>query len=210
MRIGITQRVETVAGYGEVRDCLDQNWFRFLEAVGVTPIPIPNSLANPVKWYQDVSLEALVLSGGNDLSELIGAKNVSRERDRTEKSLLEHCRKMKHPVIGVCRGMQLMGSMDNQKLVQVEHHAGTRHRVTMRTMELPILPEVNSYHNWAFDKLSDQSEYEVVATTDEGHIECIMHHNLPWIGMMWHPERENSFNESDIELFQKLLFTKTK
>ena len=109
MRIGISQRVEVVASYGEHRDCLDQQWFRFLEALGFTPVPIPNSLSNLNEWLASTGIEGLILSGGNDLTHLPDAINTSAERDETERNpaFAWHA-SGGWPVIGVCRGLQMM------------------------------------------------------------------------------------------------------
>ncbi len=40
--VGVTQRVELVADYGERRDCLDQAWTQFLAACGLLPVLLPN------------------------------------------------------------------------------------------------------------------------------------------------------------------------
>ena len=45
-----------------------------------------------------------------------------------------------------------------------------------------------------------------VAISDEnldGVIEAMMHAELPTMGIMWHPEREDSFTVEDVELFRR-------
>ena len=61
MRVGITQRVEYITDYEEIRDCLDQRWSDLLETLEMTIIPIPNSLTNIEEWLDPVSYTHLTL-----------------------------------------------------------------------------------------------------------------------------------------------------
>ena len=108
MRVGITQRVEHATAYAEIRDCLDQRWCEFLNILGMTMIPIPNTLRNVEGWLDVMKCDAYLLTGGNDLGSLPNAKNVSIERDRTEIALLKYAQSRSKPVFGVCRGLQLI------------------------------------------------------------------------------------------------------
>ena len=84
MLVGLTQRVEVVAKTKEQRDCLDQSWFKRLDDLNLSGIPVPNSLNDPVNWAEFIGVEALILTGGNDLSYLNNAKNIALTRDATE------------------------------------------------------------------------------------------------------------------------------
>lgn len=202
MKIGITQRVEIVAAYGEVRDCLDQKWMPFLERVGVEGIPIPNSLNDPVGWFKKLELDGLVLSGGNDLSSIPGGTNTSEARDRTELLLLEHCKQLDISVIGVCRGMQLMGDQNGMELEPITNHVATRHQIEGGISDRPR--QVNSFHNWCFRSLPKNTEFSITSMSEDGAVESFEHHTLPWYGIMWHPEREQTFDEQDISLFKNI------
>ena len=52
--------------------------------------------------------DGFILSGGNDLSSLSNSKNISFERDKTEFALLQYANDQSIPVLGVCRGFQIM------------------------------------------------------------------------------------------------------
>ena len=110
MLVGLTQRVEVVAKTREERDCLDQSWFKRLDDLNLSGIPVPNSLSNPVKWAKSIGIEGLILTGGNDLSHLNNAKNIALTRDLTETALLSWSSEKRVPVLGICRGMQLMNT----------------------------------------------------------------------------------------------------
>lgn len=204
MRIGISQRVDTVPAYGERRDCLDQQWFRFLESLGFIPVPVPNRLSNIRRWASEVGLEGVILSGGNDLGSLPGASNVAPERDHTEAELLSWAHAHDIPVIGVCRGLQMMNVWLGGQLVPVSGHTAVRHPVvcTATTDALfRAFEEVNSFHNWGVSAEGVAESLIPQCLSAEGEVEAFLHHRLAWAGIMWHPEREAPFRDADKHLF---------
>lgn len=204
MKVGITQRVDVVASYGEVRDGLDQNWFSFLQHIGIDVIPIPNNILNPVKLFQLFGLEGLILSGGNDISTLPSPKNNSAKRDETEIQLIQNSFVRNLPIIGVCRGMQLLALQSGEELSPISNHIAKRHKVKILGQESENTIEVNSFHGWALRALKNDSEWKAKAIADDGSIEAIDHKTKNATGIMWHPEREANFNSFDIELFKSI------
>lgn len=195
--IAVTQRIDISSDGNEQRDALDQRLIDFLIVAGYLPIPVPNSLlANSMKkdifnqWVSVFAPTAIVLSGGNDIG-------TCKRRDIIETALLEHAECTKLPVLGICRGMQMMGAYTGCQLLSVSGHVRTRHVLTGE-----IAREVNSYHNYALS--SCPSKYNVIARSSDGQIEAIRHQSLPWEGWMWHPEREEIFNAEDIIRIKEL------
>jgi putative glutamine amidotransferase len=207
MRIGVTQRVEVIPSYGERRDCLDQQWFRLLESLGFVPVPVPNSLAEVEEWLDALGVEGLILSGGNDISHLPDASNASTDRDRTESALLAVAQQRQWPVLGVCRGLQMMNVWLGGQLTAVSGHTAVRHGVSSaQDAEACFLPfrEVNSFHNWGIAPEGLAAGLIPQLLSPEGDIEAYLHTDLPWAGIMWHPERETPFNEHDNQLFNRI------
>lgn len=192
--VAVSQRVDVLAERGETRDALDQRLVDFLLAGGFLPVPVPNTLSATADslqaWLGSLAPQAIVLSGGNDLGE-------QPVRDLTEGRLLDHARARDLPVLGICRGMQMIGHWAGVGLKPVSGHVRTRHRLSGR-----IVAEVNSYHGFA---LADCPEgFEVLARSEDGEIEAIRHLGLPWEGWMWHPERESVFAAPDLARLQAL------
>jgi N5-(cytidine 5'-diphosphoramidyl)-L-glutamine hydrolase len=182
-RVGVTQRVEVLADRDERRDCLDQEWAALLEAAGYVPVPVPNRLADPAAFVAALDLALIVLTGGNDLAGLPGAVATAPERDRTERALLE----AGVPVLGVCRGLQLMVVEAGGRLERVEGHVAVRHGVTAESVDWPIRSgPVNSFHDWG---VADPGTLTVLARSDDGRVEAAAHRDRPQVGIMWHPER---------------------
>jgi putative glutamine amidotransferase len=118
----------------------------------------------------------VVLSGGESLGE-------NPTRDLFEEELLVICENKKIPVLGICRGMQMLVKRYGVSPQELEGHAGTVH-----ALQGDVEVTVNSYHNFGFFTVPPQ--FQVLSTASDGTVEMIRHINLPWLGMMWHPERE--------------------
>lgn len=202
--VGITQRMDNIAGRAELRDALDQRLVRWLVHAGFLPVPIPNTLsaADPASaptldnWLQVVRPRALILSGGSDIGE-------HPARDDTERYLLSWAAEHRVAVLGICRGLQMMAVWAGSHLVQIEGHVGGRHQLAVPDRKNEWPAEVNSYHNWAL--ASCPNGFQVAAQAEDGSIEAIKHVELPWEGWMWHPEREAPFSAQDTKRLKSLL-----
>lgn len=193
--VGITQRVTVVPGYGERRDCLDQAWARFLSACGLLPIMLPNVPAVASSLCERFPLAGYILTGGNDL-EVLGGD--APERDTVENVLLDLAERQNRPVLGVCRGMQVIQQRHDVQLRRVEGHVAARQ--TIRVNGAPT--EVNSYHD--FGAIASHPPLDVWASAEDGVIKAIRHSNNRVTGIMWHPERFDPFRPEDIALVRRI------
>jgi gamma-glutamyl-gamma-aminobutyrate hydrolase PuuD len=199
--VAVSQRVDEFSDREETRDALDQRLISFLIEAGLIPVPIPNVLFKALPrgqtdtdvlddWLAAIKPKAFVLSGGNDIQQF-------RQRDLTETMLLNHASKLKIPLLGICRGMQIMADWAGVDLHHVQRHVRTRHRLTGE-----VCGEVNSYHN--FSLANCPAEFKVLARSEDGEIEAIRHQTLAWEGWMWHPEREENFAMRDLQRVKDL------
>jgi N5-(cytidine 5'-diphosphoramidyl)-L-glutamine hydrolase len=199
-RVGVTMREVHNPGTGELRDALAAAWNDFLawalpEAVWM---PLPNAGQGAVRTLETFSLNALILSGGDDLG-------ASERRDATERALLEACRVQGLPVFGVCRGAQLMWDTLGGALVPVEGHVAQRHALTRADGTAGTGAEVNSYHRWGLPGSAIPERIAPLAFAPDGSVEAFVHPARHWTAVMWHPERETPFQEADRVLLRGAL-----
>ena len=193
--VAITQRVSVVPAYGERRDCLDQAWTRFLAACGLLPLLLPNVTETALALCEKAGAAGLVLTGGNDLVECGGD---AAERDAAECQLLDWAEHRGLPVLGVCRGMQVIQQRFGVSLRRVEGHVAERQVIRIEGEAR----EVNSYHRFA--ALDSRPPLEVWAVADDGVVKAIRHTAQPVTGIMWHPERVSPFSPADLALFRRV------
>lgn len=199
--VAVSQRVDHYPDLNEVRDALDQRLITFLLVAGFIPVPVPNVLYRALPdersdpealdaWLAAVKPQAFVLSGGNDIGQY-------SERDLTEGWLLDHASQHQKPLLGICRGMQMMAHWAGVDLCPVQGHVRARHRLTGE-----IVGEVNSYHGFSLARCP--ADFEVLARSEDGEIEAIRHQSKPLESWMWHPEREENFAARDVQRIKAL------
>ena len=206
-RIGLSHRVDNIESYGERRDSIDQEWYKLLLSMNYLPIPLPNINKEYVELIaSELKLDGLILTGGNSLSYLDkSAKDVSTERDEFESAILDFMYSRNIPVIGVCRGMQLINHSLGGVNSKVHSHVAVRHEL-INLSESLILPKcVNSFHGWGVTENDLAVQLKPIGTDLQGNIEAFVNEEETILGIMWHPERESPFNQLDINLLKRIL-----
>ena len=164
--------------------------------------------------------DGLLLMGGHDIcpdlytEENRHAGNMDRERDELEIALFNRAIAKRIPILGICRGMQLMNVSQGGSLYQdvfLEMPGAIRHDFHLDAdgTELPrnlsahdvmIAPEtllrniantekisVNSLHHQGINRVG--GILRPVALAPDGLIEAIEIQNYPFgLGVEWHPE----------------------
>ena len=206
-KIGITQRVDEISSYKERRDSLDQNWADLLLGLEMLPLPLANLKPEFVEsLLSKLRLDGILFSGGNSLAYLEpDSPNNSPERDRFELALLESGVRNQIPVVGVCRGMQLINHYFDGGFQKVEGHIATEHELLSLNDTFDFPEKVNSYHGWGIpgDKLGD--ELIPMATDAHGNVEAFRHKKHKVYGIMWHPERDLASDQINTQLLKRFL-----
>ncbi len=203
--IGISSRL-TKLPYEE-RDSLALDWHNFFRKVlpDYSWLIIPNDKKNVELLCNNISFSGFILSGGDDIG-------LYKERDKTETFLLDYAMNNSLPLVGVCRGAQMIntyfgGSL--QKFLEATHVA-TKHKISLLSSYYADVDEVevNSYHNFGIfeDNLAQYLNTFAYKNEENGQksIEGFIHKNLPIYGVMWHPEREKIITTLDKQFFQKI------
>ena len=195
-RIAISQRLDPVPGRDERRDGLDVRLGDLLWSLGFLPIPLVNGIADLQAYIEVLQPDGIVLSGGNDLGEV-------PERDALEYTVLDYAEASRCPVLGICRGLQMINHRQGGKHHVIDGHAGVSHPV-----EGPLVAKgriVNSYHDYAIAQEVLGADLEALAFSADGTVEALRHQDLPWLALMWHPERNTPQDPADLDLIRKHL-----
>ena len=212
MLVGITAQRIKHPQYSETGYYINVKWQELAKELGIKLVILHN-ITITEKLIKEKSLEAIILSGGGNLSKnfpkitkLNKSKGVDLEREKIEKKLINFSLKVKIPLIGVCRGMQAIGMFFNAKLSQVKNHVKSRHKLSFYcpVIKKNILRNVNSYHDYGFNISSIPDSFTINAAY-ENIAEQIVHNNEKILCLMWHPEREVKFQKLDLDLFKKFL-----
>lgn len=212
--IGITGR-QTGApeGYPETLSHLRSDVFitAYAEAVaqaGGLPVWLSRE-ADPVQVAG--ALDAVLIAGGQDVDpRLYGAVPTPQTtvldpvRDRFEIELVRAAVTLERPVLGICRGLQLInvalgGTLQPDLAVGAgESHAFLGYPGWYRSHAVELAPgsrlaamlgrtvSVNSYHHQCVDRLGD--ELVAVAHAPDGVIEAVELPGADVVAVQWHPE----------------------
>lgn len=157
-----------------------------------------------VRFGSPKGCDGLLLPGGGDIyPEFYGAtiencNNVDPKRDKDELALCRYFINQKLPILGICRGLQVLNVAFGGTLQQhIENHCQVNgqdriHRTHCTTGQwLESLYgrcfSVNSAHHQSIQQLG--SGLKAIQWSEDGVIEAISHQTLPVYGVQWHPER---------------------
>ena len=166
----------------------------------------------------------ILIPGGADIhpkfynESVVNALPGNMERDIIESALVRTALSEGKPLMGICRGHQMITVVAGGSLYQdlgiefdeeTRSHRGERHDIETRnhTKLAKILgrwvPAVASYHHQAVKRVP--KGWHVAAVSEDGVIEAIEHPRLPVISVQWHPEAMYGATSS-VRLFEAFLY----
>lgn len=218
MLVAVTQRNDPNK-YGKPMDNLNTDYLQWLHSSGHHALLIPNVKAEIEYYVSSFPIRAVIFTGGNDIHPSLYDSSVgkwpgaSRERDAAELELLRLAVQRKIPVLGICRGMQLINVYFGGKLVKdikeeiTERHPPSQNHPVELIDDRAIAflgkrrTQVNSFHNQAVVQKTLAPALRVFALSPEdGIMEGLYHPELPIAGIQWHPERESPDKEMNRKL----------
>jgi putative glutamine amidotransferase len=208
--IGLTGRRKKagqLVGTPEVLHELEGDWYYADYARGVLEaggLPVHLPLDARPELFAD-RLDGVLFSGGADIDARhygeAGSEHndaVEPERDDFELNLFKAVAQREIPVLGICRGIQLINVASGGTLHQhVPAHAGFSEPPATLLHSIDVLPDsvlgsiygehhqVNSLHHQTLDRVADG--FRITAQHD-GSVEGIEHESMPIVAVQWHPE----------------------
>lgn len=179
----------------EWHDAIDVRWTTFLAHCDLQPLYMPNNAAAAVQLLERTDPAGVVLTGGGNCSALSGRVD---ERDRTEAAALDWAASRGKPVLGVCRGMQVLLARAGAPLERVHDHVGRRHTVEGALGSRAV----NSFHEYGFR--TTPAAYAVQALASDGVVEAAFDLSSRHAAVMWHPEREVEPDAADLAMFRRI------
>lgn len=229
-KIGIPSRLssspadERVAIANQLMDLIMDR----LRSLNAEPVLLnPSDMSNPPE------LDALLLPGGGDINPHRYGQdpdprvyNVDLDQDRLDFGMAQHALGRNLPIMGICRGMQLLNVLYGGTLIQhlpasvVEHSFQLRKESTalaevFTSHEVEMIPGSHlakvlgssvwsaSAHHQAVDELG--KGLRIGARAADGTIEAVEDPHRSVIGVQWHPEIREHGGEVQDRLFVNLL-----
>jgi putative glutamine amidotransferase len=216
---------------GRERIIVGQDYVRSILFAGGTPIVLP-ILSDQEQIEQQIELiDGLLLSGGCDVHPHFYKEephpllqDLCPERDLHEIQLVQLAHQSRKPILGICRGAQLLNvafggtlyqdvslhsNQVYQHIQQAQVHVAAHeikileHSILKKTMEVSHTT-INSFHHQSVKKVAPG--FRINAVAGDGIIEGIEKEDSSFIiGVQWHPELMADKQEETRKLFEGLV-----
>ena len=218
--------------YKEQTSRIADAYVQAVQRAGGVPLLIPIMEDSATLELAMRQIDGLLLSGGADIDPsyfneeaIPELGDVDSKRDFYDYTLIELARRYQIPILGICRGMQVLNvcfggnlyqDIYAQQTAELLNHSQEEAR-DVETHSVTIVAnsqlsriigsttvETNSFHHQAVKDIG--KGLQSVATTSDGICEGIESTNYPIIGVQWHPENLAVANKkSHVSLFNWLI-----
>ena len=203
------------------------------ESSGLYEAAVEKAGGEPLSFHcPDIEMEfdALILAGGGDVDPRVfmernlGSYDIDFPRDQAEIALVNRCIYENKPILGICRGIQVMNVALGGTLIQdisdkqIYPHSDFPNRgnythpvrISEDTRLYKIMKTkmimVNSMHHQVVDELGEK--LKINAISPDGYIEGIELKDHPFcIGVQWHPEHMVKYSSFQKDLFSEFVQT---
>ena len=153
--------------------------------------------------------DALLLPGGDDIDPIFfgqineGSRKINTQLDRIQLQILKAFVQHKKPILGICKGMQLINVFFGGDIIQhlscykvheyLEDLDKDQKHITHARADSLLAKlygttfHVNSAHHQGCGMPGRKIVYTQFA--EDGVVEGLAHNDLPILGVQWHPER---------------------
>jgi len=199
---------------------------------GGIPMIIPTSANVEVIKEQLSLLDGLIISGGADINPIyygedckVGLTPMSPQRDICEMIIIEEFFKLQKPILGICRGHQILNVFFKGSLYQdigKYYNSNINHRQDLypdlSTHKVNFIDKdnilyglfgeevyTNSFHHQIINKLGEG--LTAIAQSEDGAIEAFTMKSHKFLyGIQWHPEMMTARGNKDMQkIFEELI-----
>ncbi len=229
IKIGITSsaRIDSSNLY----NALGNDYISSIIKCGGCPVIIPVVEEKFIISEYINMIDGIIISGGEDISpELYNekntglTKNINSLRDRMEYSAIEAALNKRIPILGICRGMQILNVFSGGDLFQDianQYHTDIKHANQLKNRselhhEIIINEnthlskvtglktiQVNSRHHQAIR--NPAANFTISAMAPDGIFEAIEDINNDIVAVQWHPENIADTEKSSAAIINDLL-----
>lgn len=220
-----------------IKDKTNIHYIGAIQKSGGIPITLPvlEQLNSETIKYQLEIIDGLLIEGGIDVVPSLYGEEPKPELDITDKQtddfiieLIKQAINMRIPILGICKGMQILNvafggtlyqdlkyaglDSDSHRQLDNNKHDYYKHTINVeKNSELSkMFPNkeilnVNSYHHQAIKDLA--KGFIIDAKSDDGIIEAIhWDDKKQWIfGVQWHPERQVRIKDEFMPIFNTFI-----
>lgn len=199
--------------------------------LGGLPLMLPLSDDKEIISQIAYEFDGFLFTGGHDVSPEMYGERISDKcgkccimRDTMEKLLLNEVLKANKPVLGICRGIQIINTvlggtlyqdLPSQKPSEINHHQTPPYDIPVHNVNIientllyNIIKKdelsVNSYHHQAVKELSPI--LTTMAYSPDGLIEAVGIKDKKFVlAVQWHPEFSYKTDESSRKIFKAFI-----
>jgi microsomal dipeptidase-like Zn-dependent dipeptidase/gamma-glutamyl-gamma-aminobutyrate hydrolase PuuD len=213
--------------------CISDAYVNAVVKAGGTPLLIPLTTHFSVLDEILSQIDGLILSGGGDVYPPLYNENLhpavesfDLERDRYDIRLAGRAAERQIPILGICRGSQIINVAFGGNLIQdipsqapeskINHNQPEGREIATHSIAIKsgtalhriIKKEtvsVNSFHHQAVKAIAPG--FEIVAQSEDGIVEAIEQKGGKFIlGVQWHPERMlTADNDAMLSIFRQVI-----
>ncbi len=221
LKIAITNRTNIKENY--IYSRVNIEYMNAVLKSGAFPFMLPNADKNALEEMMK-EMDGLIITGGDDINPSFYNKantysepNVI-EDDINDLNLIEICLKLNKPILGICRGLQIINVYFNGSLYQdivkegltnISHNQKEKEKDYIYYANFDknsILYDIfnakyyiNSFHHQAIEKLGNN--LKIAAKSDDNVIEAI-EWDKKILAVQWHPEKLID-DEKHLNIFKK-------